>query len=155
EAAAEQQTIEAYVVIGTVQDGLVGGLSVAREEAKNGTPDFWDVMLGAAIGAAVGGWASYATVYGPAAPGKLTGEGLGKAALPGQDILSGALNNAIVQTGIGFAHAIARPIARTGGADLDFAKDIAQSAISGYASGVLQGVVLGPIIPKLTSLNTP
>jgi RHS repeat-associated protein len=145
--AAEQAFVSTYTIFGAVTGGLIGGLTVAREEGKNA--DFWDIVLATTIGAAVGGWASYATVYGEVEPGKLVGEGLGKAVFGAdQDVLSGALNNAVSQSGLGFAHAIARPIAGTGGVDANFWKDVVQSAISGYVSGSVQSVVLGPSIPQ-------
>lgn len=131
--AAEQAAAEEYVIFGELTGGAVGGITVAREESEDGrSPDVWDVLLGAAVGAAVSGWATYASVYGETAPGKLTGEGVGRTVFGSEhDALAGGLNNAVTQTAIGFAHAIARPIAGTGGLfDKDFREDIAQSFIS-------------------------
>lgn len=134
----------AVVGFGAGTGGLIGAITVAREEQKAGRDaDFWDVVLGATIGAAVGGWASYATVYGTPALGKIAGEGLGNAVFGGNDILSGALNNMVTQSAAGFAHAVASPIAGTGGVDADFFKDLAQSAISGAVSGAAQGALFG------------
>lgn len=160
EAAAEMDTA-IYVAFGEATSGLVGGITTAIEEAKSGNRvDFWDalpdVVLGTVVGAAVGGWATYATVFGTAAPGKLVAEGFGKIASFGSDALSGTLNSAITQGAIGFAHAIAKPIAGTGHVlDDDFQKDIGQSLIAGAVSGAFQSAFLGPAMPPKTPWNTP
>ena len=131
----------AVVVFGAVSGGLIGGITVAREEGRNA--ELSDVLLGATIGAAVGGWASYATVYGPALYGNLTGQGIGQAYGLGNNVLTGLLNNAVTQIAAGFAHAVAKPIAGTGDFGSKFWADIAQSAISGAVSGAAQGALFG------------
>jgi hypothetical protein len=131
----------AVVAFGAATGGLIGGITVAREESQNGgSADFWDVVLGATIGAAVGGWAAYATVYGHAGYGKVTGEGLGDTIFGNNNVLSGALNNLITQEAAGFAHAIAQPIARHGGLD---PWDLLSAAVSGVVSGAVQGALFG------------
>jgi RHS repeat-associated protein len=131
----------AVVAFGAATGGLIGGITVAREESQDGrSPDFWDVVLGATVGAAVGGWAAYASVYGAAEVGKLAGEGLGHTVFGSNDVLSGALNNLVTQTAAGFAHAVAKPIAGTGATDWS---ELAQSAIAGAVSGAVQGALFG------------
>ena len=142
---ATSAAVDTVIGFGAATGGLIGGLTVASEERNSGGGlDFWDIALGAALGAAVGGWASFATVYGAADPGKLTGSGIGDAVWGNDhDVLSGALNNMITQKAAGFAHAVARPIVGTGGVDTQFAAELVQSAIAGFVSGVVQSALFG------------
>ena len=152
-AAAEPTALGTSVTFGAATGGLIGGFSVAKEEGYDKV-DIGDLLLGVTLGAAVGGWATYATVYGPVSPGKVLGEGLGKALAAESGVVSGALNNAITQSAFGFAHAVAKPIAGSGDT-LSFLQDMRQSFIAGYVSGVLQGALLGAFTPKLDVRFTP
>jgi RHS repeat-associated protein len=141
---AEPTAGSTFVAIGAVTGGLIGGMTLIKEEGIDKF-DIGDMMLAIALGAAVSGWATYATVYGPVGPGKVAGEGIAGKLIP---VLSGPLNNAITQSAFGFAHAIAKPIAGHG-KTCDFLQDMAQSFISGYVSGAMQSVFLTAFTPKL------
>lgn len=153
-ASAEAMAASTYVAVGALTGAAIGGLSVARYEGTHGGVDPWDVLLGAAVGAAVAGWATYATVFGVVGPGKLTGGGLGDAVFGAQhDVLSGTLNNTVTQLAAGFAHAIAKPIAHDGDT-CDFLLDMLQSLISGAWSGATQTGALSQWQPARQALNT-
>lgn len=114
------------VGIGIVAGGLIGGISAAQQKGSTG----WDIVTGVLVGAAVGGWAAFATVYaGAAAAASLGLQGT----IPGS-IISGAVNGAISGAASGFTTGFAG-----GKGTWDWGKFLWTVATGAVVGGVLGG----------------
>lgn len=122
------------VGIGIIAGGIVGGLAAA---AHGGNVD--DILTGIFVGAAVGGWAAFATMF--AGGAVASGLGLGVHSFWGA-VVAGAVNGAIDGAAIGFASGFAG-----GKGSLD---EIWKKTLEGLAIGLVTGAVVGGVAHYLT-----
>jgi RHS repeat-associated protein len=115
------------VAIGIIAGGVVGGVSAAKHGG-----DLDDILTGIFVGAAVGGWAAFASVYAGAA----VASGVGVHGFWGA-VIAGGVNGAINGAAIGFAAGFAG-----GKGSID---DIWKNMLAGAIIGLVSGAVLGGI----------
>lgn len=115
------------IAVGVLAGGVIGAITEIQRHAS------WeDVITGALVGAAVGGWAAYA--------GVVTGQAITGAMGTGfwSGVVSGMVNGAITGAGSGFTTGFAK------GSSLgDVVWSMAQSAIVGLVAGALVGGIVG------------
>lgn len=127
------------IALGAVVGGIVGGLAAS---AKGGSTE--DIVTGVLVGAAVGGWGAFFSLFGGAAVGGL---------LPAHSFIgavaSGAVSGAINGAAIGFATGYAG-----GKGSLD---DIATKTWQGLVVGLVTGAIIGGVSyfikPPTTSIR--
>lgn len=127
------------VAIGIVAGGVVGGLAAAQ---KGG--DFEDIVTGALVGAAVGGWAAFGSLYAGGAVAGLIGQ---QGTLVGA-IVAGGVNGTINGAAMGFAAGYAGGL---GSLDEVWSK-MWQGALVGFVAGATIGGLAHAISPPTKSL---
>jgi RHS repeat-associated protein len=115
------------VGIGLAAGGVVGGIAAARAGG-----DKSDIFLGVLVGAAVGGWAAFASIYAGAA----AASGLGMHGIGGA-IAAGAINGAINGAAMGFAAGFA------GGKTTSYEQLIEKTALGALVGAVVGGALGG------------
>ena len=114
------------VGIGVLSGGLVGAISTAQQKGANG----WDILTGALVGGAVGGWGAFATVF--AGPG--ASSALGLANTFAGSVVSGVVNGAIAGAASGFTSGFAG-----GKATWDWGKFLWTVTAGAVVGGILSG----------------
>ena len=126
------------VGIGVLAGGLISrGISAAQQKGASG----WDIVTGALVGAAVGGWAAFGTVFAGSAAvtgvnallGNFFGAGASLGSVGG-GILSGAVNGAIAGAASGFTTGFAG-----GKGKWDWGKFFSTIATGAIVGGILGG----------------
>jgi hypothetical protein len=130
------------IALGSVVGGVVGGLAA---NAKHGNTD--DIITGVLVGAAVGGWAAFFSLFaGAAVAGGVAHLSAGSF---GFAVVAGAVNGAINGAAIGFASGFA---GGKGSLDEIFTK-VWQGALAGAITGAIIGGLSNVIKPPSDSLG--
>jgi RHS repeat-associated protein len=125
------------IALGVVVGGIIGGIAAWQ---KGGNTE--DIITGILVGAAVGGWASFATVFaGGGAAGALGLHGIWAG------VVAGAVNGAISGAAMGFAAGYA---GGKGTLDEIWTK-VWQGALIGAITGAILGGISAAITPPKTS----
>jgi RHS repeat-associated protein len=118
--------------LGAAAGGTIGGLAAA---SKGGS--FWDILTGVLVGAAVGGWAAYASLTAGAAFANTVG--LSESPF-WSTVVAGSVNGAINGAGTGFTVGYAGGLGSFG------------DVMKGFFAGALAGAVTGAILGSLTAV---
>jgi RHS repeat-associated protein len=123
------------IALGSVVGGVVGGLAAS---AKGGNTD--DIVTGVLVGAAVGGWAAFFSLFAGAA---VAGAAHLTAGSFGFGVVAGAVNGTINGAAIGFASGFA------GG------KGSLNDILTKVWQGALAGAITGAVVGGLSSIIKP